>query len=267
MTTAVANPPPFGLRRFLVYSGILHGLLLIWIVLAAYTNLLGPRWQTSGGGGAVVVNLVSSGEIPMPKPPSVTESKTVDPTKSLYKEEEVKPPPEPPKSEEKIPEFKHEKPLPPSRKSRIMENKTPVPDNAVPGPSSGAPHMPTGYAANQNAGSQGPVSAQGPGGEDFASRYPWYIEAVKRRIQGNWLQNTIDPGVRAARAAHAVVQFTIERDGTVKDVHITQGSGNYSMDNSGLRAVIASNPMPALPSDYSGSYLNVVFDFNLALNQ
>jgi periplasmic protein TonB len=267
MTTAVANPPPFGLRRFLVYSGILHALLILWIALAAVGLFKGPEWTGAGGGGdSVKVSLVSSAGLPMPQPPAVTESKTVDTSKSLYKEEEVKPPPEPPKPEEKIQQFKHEKPLPPSKKSRIMEDKTPIPDNAVRGPQGGAPKIPSGYQTVPGGG-QGPISAQDQGGGDFASRYSWYIEAVKRRIQGNWLQNTIDPGVRAARTAHAVVQFTIERDGSVKDIHITQGSGNYSMDNSGLRAVIASNPMPALPNDYSGSYVTVVFDFDLSLTQ
>jgi protein TonB len=268
MTTAVANPPQLSLKRFIVYSAILHALLLTWIGIVAFTTWLGPQWTgAGGGGGAVNVTLVSSMGIPMPHPPSVTESRTVDTTKSLYQAEEVKPPPEPPKPAQEIQQFEKEKPLPPSRKSRILENKIPPPKNAVPGPQSGIPHIPQGYTGNPNAGAQGPISAQDQGGRDFASRYSWYIEAVKRRIQANWLQNTIDPAVRAAHNAHTVVQFTIERDGTIRDIRITQGSGNMSMDNSGLRAVIASNPMPALPNDYSGSYVNVIFDFDLSMTQ
>ena len=105
------------------------------------------------------------------------------------------------------------------------------------------------------------------GGGDFASRYGWYIESVKRKVQSNWLQNTIDPAVRAARTAHAVVQFTIYKDGTVKDIRIQQASGNLSMDNSGLRAIMQSNPMPALPPDYPGSYVQVLFDFDLSMTR
>jgi TonB family protein len=110
-----------------------------------------------------------------------------------------------------------------------------------------------------------PQQQQTEGGGDFASRYGWYIESVKRRIQGNWLQNTIDAGVRAARTAHAVVEFTIYKDGTVKDIRVSQSSGNPSMDNSGLRAVMSSNPMPSLPPDYSGSSVQVIFDFDLSM--
>jgi TonB family protein len=268
MSVAVANPPQLSLRRFLVYSGILHVALLTWIAISAYTTWLGPQWTgASGGGNSVTVKLVSSAGIPMPEPPAATESKTVDVTKSLYPKEEVKPKPEPPEPAKEIQQFKKEKPLPPSRKSHNFENPTPLPPNAVPGPTTGVPRIPTGYASTPNPGSQGPISAQDQGGGDFASRYSWYIEAVKRRIQGNWLQNTIDPAVRAARAAKTTVQFTIYRDGTVRDIHIIQGSGNLSMDNSALRAVYASNPMPGLPGDYSGTYVTVFFDFDLSMTR
>jgi len=81
------------------------------------------------------------------------------------------------------------------------------------------------------------------------------------------LQDTIDPSVRTAHTAHAVVEFTIAKDGTVKDVRVSQTSGNLSMDNSGLRAIMSSNPMPALPSDYPGSNVRVIFDFDLSMTR
>ncbi len=111
------------------------------------------------------------------------------------------------------------------------------------------------------------MAVKGEGGGDFATRYGWYIDSVKRRIQTNWLQNTIDPAVRQARTARATVQFTIYKDGTVKDIQISRASGNLSMDNSGLRAILASSPMPALPGDYSGSYVSVLFDFDLSMTR
>jgi protein TonB len=266
MTAIAANSPDVSLRRFIAYSLILHGLLLTWIGISAFWNWHGPEWTGAGAeGDSVNVTLVGSAGIPMPQPPTVTESKTVDLSKSLYKEEETPKPPELPKEVKEIPQFEKEKPQPPTRKSRVFENKTPTPENAVPGPATGAPRLNTGYTATPGT-NQG-VAVQGQGGGDFASRYAWYIEAVKRRVQGNWQQYTIDPAVRAARTAHAVVQFTILRDGTVKDILVTQSSGNLSMDNSGLRAVMASNPMPALPNDYSGSYVRVIFDFDLSLTR
>ena len=70
-----------------------------------------------------------------------------------------------------------------------------------------------------------------------------------------------------AHTAHAVAQFTISRDGSVKDIKIVQTSGNLSVDNSGLRALLASNPMPALPSDYGKSFVTVTFDFDLSMTR
>jgi len=82
-----------------------------------------------------------------------------------------------------------------------------------------------------------------------------------RRISQNWNQSTIDPSARGSHSIRATATFTILRDGTVKDIRIVDSSRNASFDNSGLRALYDSNPMPALPSDYNGSYLTVTFDF------
>jgi protein TonB len=200
--------------------------------------------------------------LPLPKDPNVTNSNVVDPTKSLHKEEDKPKPPEPPTPAQKIPQFeKNKRPPPPTTKSKIFEKKTPEPENAVPG-RGGSPNLPTGTGSTP--GNSPGLAVQGPGGGDFASRYGWYIDSVKRRIQQNWLQNTIDPNVRATRMAKTSMQFTIARDGSIKDIRILQSSGNLSMDNSGQRALLASSPLPPLPPDYSGSYVNVIFDFDLS---
>jgi len=263
MNGAVANSPYPNLKPYLKVSAICHVVLIAAMILSAYLKFPGNQWGGVGGGGEnVKVNLVGSAGLAMPKEPNVTESNVVDPTKSLHKEEEKpKPPPEPPTPVQKIPQFEKNKPQPPTHKSKTFENKTTEPTNAVPG-HGGTPNLPTGVGSNP--GNSPGLAIQGPGGGDFASRYGWYIESVKRRIQQNWLQNTIDPGVRAARMAKTTMQFTIARDGTIKDIKLVQSSGNLSMDNSGQRALLASSPLPALPSDYNGTYVNVTFDFDLS---
>ena len=261
--TAHSEEVPF--KPYVTVSGVLHAALIVFLGLASYFHWQGNQWAGAGGGGEnVKVNLVGSAGIPMPKEKTVTESNVVDPTKTLNKPEEKPKPPEPPTKAEKIPEFKKEKPLPPSPKSKVFENKTPQPENAIPG-RGGPPNLPTGV--NTNPGSSPGLAVKGEGGGDFATRYGWYIEAVKRRVQSNWQQSTIEPGVRQTRTAHAVVQFTIAKDGSVKDIRVSQTSGNSSMDTSGIRALQASNPMPALPSDYSGSYVTVLFDFDLSMTR
>jgi len=278
MYAAVANAEELSLKKFLVYSLVLHTLLVAFVAVSAFVQHRGNAWGgIGGGGGSIKVNLVGSlAGIPMPNPPVVSESRTVDPTKGLYKEEPKPKAPEPKTDATKLPKFEKEKPtLPPSHKSRTFESETPPPENAVPYGAGGTARIPTGSGTSPGGsanvgtvpGQGGGVGVQGQGGGDFASRYAWYVEGVRRRIQSNWLQNTIDSRVLADRSAHCVVAFTITRDGTVKDVHISQTSGNLSMDNSGLRAVLSSNPMPALPNDYSGSYVVVTFDFDLGMSR
>jgi TonB family protein len=261
MTAAFANPNDLTLRNYFIYSIVFHVALTAAVLSASFFERRGNAWGGIGGDlGGTKVNLVSAAGIPMPKEAVVTESKAVDPTKGLYKEEPPKPP-EPKTDATKIPKFEKEKPLPPSRPSRTLENKTPTPDNAVPYGKGGNPDLPTGYSQTPGEGSSG-VTVQGQGGADFASRYGWYIEGVKNRIYSNWNQLSIDAAARASRTLHCAITFTINRDGSLKDVHISESSGNASYDNSALRAVLSSNPVTRLPGDYSGGYVVATLDFN-----
>jgi len=279
MAAVAANTEDVRFAPYLKASGALHGGLIVLLAAASYFHWQGSQWAGPGGGNeGTKVTLVGSSGLPMPKTPSVNESNVVDPSKSLWKND-VKPEPPQPRKEEvvppdlkKVPDFKtleklNKKPPPPRRENKAFEPKVPNPENAVPGRNLGAANVPTGTGSSPGSSATPGLAVKSEGGGDFASRYGWYIESVKRRIQSNWLQNTIDPAVRTARAAHAVVQFTIMKDGTVKDIRISQTSGNLSMDNSGLRAILTSNPMPALPPDYSGSYVQVLFDFDLSLTR
>src|ERR1700675_2427405 len=130
MTTAVANSVDrFGgtsaedldLRKFLVYSVILHVFLVLWIAVSIYLQMRGPEWGDIGGtNGSVNVKLVGpSAGIPMPPQPIVTDSKAVDPTKGLWKEEPKPKVPEPPTPAEKVPAFKNEKPKRISHPSKV----------------------------------------------------------------------------------------------------------------------------------------------------
>jgi periplasmic protein TonB len=269
---AVAPGEQLSLRKFLIYSLILHALLVLSIVLSIYLKFPGEEWGGIGGQeGSVDVKL--SGPmpgIPLPPKPTISDSKTADPSNDLFAEQpQPNPLPvpdrQPDKPAEKIAPFKKEKPLPPTKRSKIDQPKTPPPDNAVPGHGA-PPNLPTSYATQPPGGGAGPVSVQGQGGGDFASKYAWYIEAVRRRISQTWLQASIDPAVRAARQAHTVMTFTINRDGSVRNVQLAQSSGNLSMDNSARRALDGIQFAP-LPNDFSGSHVDVTFDFDLSLTR
>ena len=262
------NTDDLSFNRFLGYSAWFHIGITAALLVGIWLQRSGDAWGGVGGSDSgVKVSLVSSAGIPMPQPTVTSpESNTVDPTKGLNKEEQKPKPPEPNTDAAEIPKFEKEKPPPVSKPSKTFESKTAPPDNAVPYGKGGQMNLPSGYSSVPGAPSSG-VAVQGQGGGDFASRYGWYIEAVKRAINQNWIQTTIDPSVRAARRAHAVVNFTINRDGTIKNIRLAQSSGNLSFDNSAQRALLSIDRLPALPSDYSGSYVDVIFDFDLGLSK
>ena len=251
-------------KRFLGYSAWLHIGLVAAVALSVWIQRSGNPWGGIGGGSesSTKVNLVSSAGIPMPHPVVPTPSQVVDPTKGLAEEE---PKIEPPKPTDATPilKFKEKQPPPPpSKKSKVFESKIKPPDNAVPYGKGGQMDIPSGYSQTPGAAAGG-LAVQGQGGGDFASRYGWYIESVKRAISQNWLQTSIDPSVRAARRARATTSFRIYRDGTIKNIRLDTSSGNRSMDDSATRALLSIDKLPALPADYSGAYVDVTFDFDL----
>jgi protein TonB len=263
MTIAVANPDDLNLRSYLVYSVVFHVVLSVALISASFLERRGASWGGVGGNlGGTKVSLVSAG-IPMPKESVVKESKAVDPTKGLHKEEPPKP--EPKTDATKIPKFTKEKPLPPSRPSRTLENKAPVHDNDINYGKEGNPDLPTGYSPNPGASTG--VATQGQGGGDFGARYPWYVDSVRTRIRKAWDQTTIEPAVRAARRAHTVMTFRINTDGTISNIRLFQTSGNQSMDYSAQRALMSLGSVNRLPNDYIGTYVDVTFDFDLSLPQ
>src|SRR6266704_5361950 len=228
MATALAIPNDLSLKKYFFRSMVCHALLTVALLAGSYFERQGALWGGVGGQpGGTKVNLVSSAGIPMPKEEMVTPSRTVDPTKSLHKEDPKPLPPEPKTDATKIPKFDKEKPLPPSRKTRTLENKTIEADNVIPG-HGGNPDIPTGYSPTPGASSG--ISVQGQGGGDFGGRYPWYVDGVRNRIIQNWDQSAIDPAVVAARKARAVMTFRINADGSISNIKLVQSSGNQSFD-------------------------------------
>jgi protein TonB len=267
MSQAVYTSDELTFKRYFSYSVFFHVSLSVLLLVGVWIQRSGNPWGGIGGGDSgVTVNLVASAGIPMPPTASPTASEAVDLTKGLYKEEPKPKEPEPKTDATKIPKFEKEKPLPPSKPSKVFEKKTPQPENAVPYGKGGQMNIPSGYS-NTPGPLSGGIAVQGQGGGDFAARYSWYIEAVRRAISQNWLQNTIDPSVRAARKAKTTLTFTINRDGSIKNIRISQSSGNRSLDDSAQRALLSIDRFPPLPPDYSGRYVDVIFDFDLGMIQ
>ena len=112
------------------------------------------------------------------------------------------------------------------------------------------------YSAPSGAGQVG-IGPNTPLGD---SRLGWYAELIRQRIAQNWNTNGLNT---SAQRTPAVVSFYIMRDGSVRNPRIVQSSGDYTIDNTALRAVYQSNQLPPLPPQIPDSSISAQFTFNL----
>jgi periplasmic protein TonB len=94
----------------------------------------------------------------------------------------------------------------------------------------------------------------------LGTKLGWYAEIVRQRIAQQWITNGLDA---KSQSAPAIVSFVIMRDGTIRNVQITQPSGNPNIDNTAQRAIYQANPLPALPPQITDNYISAQFTFNL----
>lgn len=83
---------------------------------------------------------------------------------------------------------------------------------------------------------------------------PDYLATMLELIRRRWDNNQRVPGI-------SIVRFTIQRDGSISDVGLHQGSGQVALDLSAQRAVILTRAIQPLPSAFSGTNLTVRLTF------
>ncbi len=207
-----------------------------------------------GGGGAISVGVVKT--IPLPSKPGLVnplanDSKTVVPL----------PPPEKPKEKAKEKAKAPEpdaKPIP-NKKEKIKPSEwmTSKPTYRAPGRDD-----PNQLYSNIGPAMKSPMIQQtGAGGvgigqgSTLGTRFGWYADLVISRVAQHW-----NPDTQQRSNQPAIVSFTLMKDGSVKDVKITQRSGNTVMDYACQRAILDSAPFQPIP-DGAGNSVNVELVF------
>jgi len=252
------------LDRGVVASVLLHGALFTLVLLSPKLfPALGPAWgsQTGGAGGINVKIVGNVSGVALPTPTVVQENVPANESPGFYKSEPPAPAP-PDNTAEPIPQTKapvKTTPTPKPPRAALPAPKStaapePPPSNAIPYGQGGRPAMSYGQFST-GAGEAG----IGFGDSAFGDRYATYVNAITRAISNNWLKSMVDS--RIQKAPRVYLNFDIARDGTISNVEVQQSSGIPSLDRSAQRAVLASNPLPPLPSDYRGSKINVIFYF------
>jgi protein TonB len=209
----------------------------------------GPKTQA---GDAVQVNAVKN--IPLP-----SRAGPVNPVANDTESQVQQAPKPEPKKQVKLPEPKA---IP--MKSRFVEKQ----------PKQQAPqrYRPYPPVPNQVFTSEAPAARsdmfQKPGSAGvgigpnsvFGNRFGAYADLVVKRVTEKWSRNGL---AGSPSTPPVIVTFDILRDGSVRNSQIAQRSGNTTLDNSALRAVMDAAPFPPLPPDYERNEANVELHFQL----
>ncbi|MFN0169948.1 MAG: TonB family protein [Bryobacteraceae bacterium] len=98
-------------------------------------------------------------------------------------------------------------------------------------------------------------------GTPLGDRFGAYAALLQRLIGEKWVTTGVDARIRTAPPV--VVEFTILRDGTLRDVRLRTSSGIRPLDLSALRAVYDVGRVPELPRAYERSEARIEFWFEL----
>lgn len=106
----------------------------------------------------------------------------------------------------------------------------------------------------------GGVSGTGGGDGTPAPEILVYQQEIAYHIRNNWVYPEQLAGQRRDLEARLVISIMI--NGEIKDVRFEKRSGNSYLDDSAYKAVVKSNPLPALPKGYQ--FYNVMLGFTPA---
>ena len=89
--------------------------------------------------------------------------------------------------------------------------------------------------------------------EDYSN-----IAILKKHIEKNWFR---PPGIKDLDKLNIMIEVSINRDGTIDDLELVKSSGQRFFDNSLLRAVRKSVPLP-VPTDRYDVFRIIELHFN-----
>jgi len=236
-------------------SIVLHALLFGGIAFYVFFNgFFGRELGSPGQRGAIQVSL-DSAAIPLPSDQPKTDN--VLPT------DKPSPAPVPPAprakeatvDEKAIPiQGKEAKPEKQKQAPKPTKQPPPKPDDRLKyGEQAGQKLSRSTYA--QPSATDQPVSVSNG---DFASRYGWYVDGIKRKVSQNWLRGQVDP--RTAKNAVVEIYFKVNRQGVPSGFRIATASGSPTLDRSCLLATQRVDTFGDLPRDSNDQWIDVTYD-------
>ncbi len=90
-----------------------------------------------------------------------------------------------------------------------------------------------------------------------------YQMEIENAIKGNWSYPVAFADVRRGKFPEAVVILTVRRDGKILKASFKRRSNNPLFDDSVLKAIERSDPLPGFPDGYRKSHEEVEINFSL----
>jgi protein TonB len=244
--------PAFG--AILLHAAI-AGVLLLYTFLGAFFHH--SFWGNPGPGGSIQVSLVSNA-LPLPADHANNEN-----VLTTEKPSEAPAPPTP-KAQQAVDETAipisgkqqtatPKKDLKTAPKTQTHQPQPKQENRAQFGEQAGA-SMPRATMAQTTASNQ-PVSVTNG---DFGTRFPWYVEGIKRKVSQNWIRGQVDP--RTPKGATVQIYFKVSRQGTPSAFRVSTASGSPTLDRSCLLATQRVDTFGDLPRDSNDQWLDVTYD-------
>ena len=111
----------------------------------------------------------------------------------------------------------------------------------------------------------GPSVLSRPSGmsPDIGKGIQLYQMEIESAIKNNWSYPVALVNLRGGKIPEAVVLVTVKSDGTILKARFKRRSHNSFFDDSVLKAIEKSDPLPGFPPGYRKSYEEVEINFNL----
>lgn len=95
----------------------------------------------------------------------------------------------------------------------------------------------------------------------FGEQFSAYGAQIQQLVASHWHTDSVDASIRTAPTI--IATFDLSRDGSVRNLHILQGSNIPTLDASVERAILDSSPLPPLPPNFPHNTASVEFWFEL----
>lgn len=86
-----------------------------------------------------------------------------------------------------------------------------------------------------------------------------YLKRVLQDVRENWYR--LIPESAEMKKGKLALEFAIMKDGSVRGLTVTQGSGDITLDRPAYGSITASDPFPPLPAEFKGEFLSLRFRF------